>query len=110
MFQREDGTTVTKLSWLAPTKNTDGTDIDYELSYELHVSGEPVMVLPGSLNPDGAYEFPLSDVSALSDPGEYSLTLTAFEVGKPERESTQSNVLVIERLSVPLAPTGFSAE
>ena len=116
-FKNALGELLTLLSWLAPTQNTDGTAIDYELSYRLYVDAQPVMTLPGTLNPDGRYSFPLADVPALEEPGVYELTLTAFPQGvdlelEPERESGESNALLITTVvvTVPKEPSDLRGE
>lgn len=110
MFAR-DGVEATTLKWQAPTENEDGTDIDYPLAYNLYVDDEPVLTFPGTLNDDGMYSFPLADVPALSVPGDYTLSLTAFEDGKPERESDHSGTIIVTRLPAdPNAPRDLSVE
>ncbi|UCE39321.1 MAG: hypothetical protein JSW00_08910 [Thermoplasmata archaeon] len=116
-FRNALGELITLLTWLAPTQNVDGSDIDYALTYRLYVDAAPVSTFPGSLNPDGRYQYPLADVAALSVPGEYALTLTAFPEGtdletKPELESDQSNAITITAIlvRVPKEPTDLSTE
>ncbi len=110
IFER-DGLPVDKLTWQAPTENEDGSEIHYVLAYNLYVNSEPVLTFPGSLNEDGSYSFPLADVPALSTPGEYEITLTAYEDGKPERESDPSNAVVFTaREPDPNAPRDLSVE
>lgn len=108
VFTGENGETRTKLSWLAPTQNTDGSDITQALTYNLYVDGNQVSSFPGTLNPNGRYEYPLADVAALSDRGSYSLYLTA--VNEDGAESDASNTITINRVKVPGAPTDFLAE
>lgn len=97
------------LRWIAPTENTDGTPIDYDLAYNLYADGQPIASFPGTLNPEGQYTFPLADVGAMQDPGDYNLTLTAFDTALPDRESEPSNGIVIRRVAGPFAPAAFSA-
>lgn len=111
-FQNALGELITFLSWLAPTQNVDGTDIDYSLSYRLYVDSLPVMTFPGTLNPDGRYQFALADVPALGSEGVYELKLTAFPEGtdldiKPELESDPSNAISITTIVV-IIPKGPS--
>lgn len=117
IFKNELGTIITMLSWLAPTQNTDGSNIDYALTYQLYVDGAPVMVFPGTLNPDGKYTFLLQDVPALQEAGSYIVELTAFPEGLdlsefPERESDKSGSIVIVTIVVirPKGPSDFSTE
>lgn len=111
-FRNALGELITLLSWLAPTQNTDGTSIDYALSYRLYVDAQPVATFPGTLNPDGRYQFPLADVPALEEPGTYLLTLTAFPEGvdlelEPGRESDPSGELAITSVTI-IVPKGPS--
>lgn len=116
-FRNALGEVITFLTWLAPTLNVDGSDIDYALTYRLYVDAAPVSTFPGSLNPDGRYQYPLADVAALDAAGEYVLTLTAFPEGtdldaKPELESDQSNAITISAVlvRVPKEPADLSTE
>lgn len=102
-----------KLSWSAPTKNTDGSDITEPLSYTLGVSddgGEFVETLsfPGSLNPDGSYSVAFSELAL--EPGAHSIALRAFYVDQPEAKSGWSGALDIVLHAVPEAPFGLAAE
>jgi hypothetical protein len=117
IFKNELGTIITMLSWLAPTENVDGTPINYALTYQLYINGAATMVFPGSLNPDGKYEFPLADVPALQESGSYTLELTAFKEGvdleqNPLMESEKSNSILIMTVVVirPKGPSDFSTE
>jgi len=109
-YIRQDGNAITNLTWTAPTENTDGSPIDYELAYNLYIDGVQALAFPGTLNPDGRYSFAAADVPQLQEPGTYELTLTAFNTNVPDIESDPSNALTLTVVAVPLAPTAFSAE
>lgn len=105
-----DGVAVTKLEWTAPTENTDGTPIDYELSYNLYIDGVNTIALPGTLNPDGSFMALLADIAALAAPATYVLTLTAFSVAEPGLESVESSSITIIRRALPLAPSDVDTD
>lgn len=107
-YRREDGTLTTKLRWTAPTENTDGSPIDYSLAYNLYVDGALFSSFPGSLNPDGKYETDIAPLGLAK--GTHTLSLSAFDTAKPERESVRSNSIQIEVFVVPKPPMAFSAE
>jgi len=96
-----------KLSWTAPDTNTDGTPIDYALSYNMYVDGTINSSFPGSLNPDGRYEIPFAD-TAIGNEGTFNITLTAFNQTFPEAESDPSAPLEVTFAPVPLAPTDLA--
>lgn len=103
-----NGNPVTRLSWTAPTQNTDGTPITQSLTYNLYVDAANVLSFPGELNPDGSYGFPLADVPAIQVPDDYDVWLTA--VDEDGDESAPSGTIVLIRVpQVPLAPADFSA-
>jgi hypothetical protein len=116
-FKDETNTVRTNLKWTAPTENTDGTAIDYALTYRLYIDDVVAMTFPGTLNGDGVYYFPLADVGAITEPGSYTFELTAFPEGvdldqEPERESAKSNAVVVQAILaiVPKGPTDLSTE
>jgi len=108
MFARPDGTPVTKISWNAPTVNTDGSAVTDALTYNLYIDAVNMLSFPGSLNTEGKYEFPLADVPAIESPNTYAFELTAVDAGGDE--SGKSNAIDIVRVeTVPNAPSGLAA-
>ncbi len=100
-----------RLYWTAPTENTDGTAIDYELNYNLLVDGTAVASFPGSLNADGTYELQFADLAYEFTPEqEYTLALTAFSVATPERESAPSGSVTVRFFKIPNPPFNLVAE
>lgn len=81
------------ISWNAPTTNTDGTEIQYEVNYLVGIGTsadtiEPMMTLPAQLQEDGRFEAPI-ELLALEN-GEHFLALKAFAKEDPERVSEWS--------------------
>lgn len=116
-FKNASNAIVRNLTWTAPTENTDGTAIEYALTYRLYLEDVPVMTLPGTLNETGLYSFPLEDVAAITEAGLYTFELTAFPEGvdldqEPERESARSNAIQIMAVAtlVPKEPADLSTE
>jgi hypothetical protein len=109
MFVGQDGLPKTKLSWTAPTLNTDGSAITQSLTYTLYRHNNDVILsvlsFPGTLNPDGQYEFLLEDIASFNTDGVYTLSLTATD--EDGDESDHSNTIEVTRAMAPLAPTGF---
>jgi hypothetical protein len=104
----KDGAAITKLSWTAPTENTDGSPITQSLTYNLYQDVITALLsFPGTLNPDGQYSFPVADVAAFNADGDYTLSLTA--VDEDGDESDHSNSIVITRSMAPKAPALFGA-
>lgn len=97
-----------RITWTAPTENTDGTAIDYQLAYALLVDGEPVADFPGTLNPDGTYEALFADLPPIH--GEAEIALVAFDVAIPDRRSAPSGTLQVAFFPNPLPPTNLGAE
>ena len=93
-----------ELHWQAPTENTDGTPIDYELDYELGVDEVPTVTMVGSLQEDGTFRAPLNLMSF--EVGTYALQLRAINRDQPEFISGWSNSIPLEVLAdpVPAAP------
>ena len=102
-----------KLSWKAPTENTDGTPIAGALSYTLGVMTDTgvfsdVASFPGSLNPDGTYEALFADMPAFGT-GTVELALKAFYVEQPELVSDWSSSITASFGVVnPNAPFGLA--
>ena len=116
-FKNSTDNVVRNLTWTAPTENTDGTTIDYALTYRLYLDDVATMTFPGTLNAAGQYTFPLADVGAITEPGLYTFELTAFPEGvdldqEPERESARSNGIQILAVAVvvPKEPAELSTE
>jgi len=98
----------TKITWEAPTSNTDGSPIVGDLAYRLYVDGSGFADFPGALNPDGKYE---ADITVMGLPdGASTLTLAAFYVDKPELISDPSNGIdIVLGVARPNPPTGLDA-
>ena len=95
----------TTLKWTAPTQNTDGEPITYELDYEMGAGEplEPMYIVVGSLQTDGVYQAPLSD--AEFDEGENTIALRAIRRDVPDLKSAWSNAVTFEIARVvPKAP------
>jgi hypothetical protein len=103
----------TKLSWTAPTTNTDGTEITYDLEYEVgQVTSTgtiiSIMVVASQLQPDGQYEIPLEDITL--DYGEHTLVMCTFAKDNPYRKSAWSaGVSFILSAEIPNVPLGLTA-
>ena len=102
------GTIISVISWTAPTQNTDGTDIDYELNYVLYINGQATMTVQVT-------EYQLAAIPALSKPGTYTIAVSAFPrhvdlATNPDVESDLSNTIsiVVEQAKRPKAPTDLS--
>lgn len=99
-----------RLNWTAPTENTDGTAIDYELNYNLLVDGQEVASFPGTLNPNGQYEMLFADLAYDFElERTYTIALTAFSVANPERESAPSASIDIRFFKIPNPPFNLVA-
>jgi hypothetical protein len=97
-----------KLIWSAPTERVDGTPISGVLGYRLYLDGIAFADFPGTLNPDGNYEAPLT----ITEYGQYTATLSAIETyedGK-SRESAQSNDVTFMITAAPKAPVILAVE
>lgn len=98
----------TNLTWRAPTTNTDGTPIQYELSYELGVVGpqgdiQPYVTVVGSLRETDDYVAPISDMQFSA--GEHQVVLRALAENDPQRASEWSQpVTFIISDEIPNAP------
>lgn len=106
----------TAFFWTAPTKNVDGTDINYELVYgfEARIAGaqvpfEQVYVTPGSLNPDGQYTAPLSDMPYFELGKSYEVGLRAIQKDDTTNFSARTNTLTFTVTDkTPQPPLAFS--
>ena len=102
----------TKLSWTAPTENTDGSPITQALTYTLYIDIAgvltPTISFPGTLNPDGTYGFPLGDVGAFEDDRTYTLALTATDADGDESDFSNSIEIRVAGSQVPNAPAALS--
>lgn len=83
----------TKLTWTAPTTNTDGTPIQYEVDYELGVVGEdggitPKLVVVGELRDSDDYVAQISEMGF--EKGTHKVALRALAADDPERASEWS--------------------
>lgn len=90
---------VKTFRWSAPTEREDGTPLDVaEIGgYRLYIDGSAVVDMPGSLNPDGQYEFQ-RDFSH----GQYVAEITCIDT--EGRESDKSNSVPFVVISRPAAP------
>lgn len=84
-----------RMSWVAPTTNTDGTEINYDLEYEvglLDENGDPqsLMVVAAQLREETSeYQAPIADLQL--EPGEHEITMRTFAKEDPDRVSQWSN-------------------
>jgi hypothetical protein len=84
------------LSWVAPTTNTDGTPIQYELSYELGIQDaagliQPNVTIVGSLREDDKYVAPIADMGFES--GSHTIALRSLAANDPLRVSDWSSTV-----------------
>lgn len=84
----------TKLKWLAPSENVDGTPIDYALEYEVGLedsdgSLSALMVVASQLQSDDVYEAPIADLG-LEAGRTYRIALRTFAKDEPQRKSAWS--------------------
>jgi len=101
----------TRIKWRAPTENTDGTAINYSLAYNLYVNGAVTASFPGTLNPDGTYEFLFADLgSPLPKEQVHKIALSAFSTENPSRESAPSTEVEVTFFVIPKAPFALVAE
>lgn len=97
----------TKLSWRAPTENTDGSPFTVEqyAGFELALNEASAVSVPADWETDGTYELPLADFVTQS--GTYSLRMrTVAKNGNLSEWSAAVNFELDFR--VPGAPTGVS--
>lgn len=100
----------TKLSWRAPTENTDGSPFTVEQyhGFELQVNEGPdarLVSVPAVWETDGLYELPLADF--VTESGSYTLIMRT--VAKNGNVSAWSGAVSFALdFRVPGAPTGVS--
>lgn len=100
-----------RIFWNAPTTNVDGSAIDYELAYNLYVDGAgPVASFPGTLNPNGEYEFLFADLPTFPKNQVLTIALSAFSTANPTRESVPSTSVEVEFVGIPSAPFNVAVE
>ena len=98
----------TEFSWTALTKNTDGSDIEGDLSYTMTLDGEDFLSFPGTLNPDGRFFESTADMSLPK--GASTVRLKSFYIDAPDLVSAPSNALeIIVGVGTPEAPLDFGA-
>lgn len=97
------------ISWEAPTTNTDGTPIEYQLEYEVGLADESaeggyalLMTIPGQLREGKTYEAPISDLTL--EPGRHTIALRSFAKQDPARVSQWSEPVSFRLQPVPSAP------
>lgn len=102
------GVILSVISWVAPTQNTDGTAIDYELNYIIYVNGVACLTVQVT-------EYQLAAISCVQEPGSYTLAVSAYPrhidlATNPDVESDLSNTItiVVEEAKRPKAPTDLS--
>lgn len=96
---------IKTFKWSAPTERTDGTPLDVSEigGYRLYIDGAAVVDMPGSLNPDGHYEFQRD-----FGHGKYVAEITCID--SAGRESDKSNSVPFEVISRPAAPVLLAVE
>lgn len=102
-----NGQPVTKITWTAPTKNTDGTDVVGPLNYQLYVDGVAQVSFPGVLNPNGDFEQELAPLGVFTNDGTFEVYLTTID--GLSRESDPSGSIFIEVRIRPNPPTNLAA-
>jgi len=94
------------LSWTAPETNEDGSPITGTLEYEVGVQAgetfEPTVVIPGQLQPDGAYQAHISQLSL--GKGDHVLALRTFTKEQPSVKSSWSESVAFTIAGVPKPP------
>lgn len=108
--EREMKLNPKKLIWEAPTTNSDGSAIRYELEYEVGVlmgdeMYEPILTVPGQLRVGQLYEAQIAHFAL--EAGEHVIALRSFAKGDPERRSEWSESVVFRIAEVPSAPLGL---
>lgn len=89
-------------NWTAPTSRVDGSPIAAEdMNYRLYIDGKAFADFPGTLNPDGEYEW-ISDFTH----GDYTAHLTAIDIVN-DLESAKSNPIPFTVRAAPNPPTNL---
>ncbi len=97
-----------EFKWTAPTKNTDGSDVEGDLSYTLTVDEADFLSFPGTLNPDGKFFESTANMN-LPD-GASTVALKAFYLSAPSLVSKPSNAMdIIMGVTNPEPPLDFGA-
>jgi len=105
----------TVFRWQAPSKNEDGTAIDYTIDYELGedegdgIDGNyvPKVALAGSLTAGGFYEAPVGQMAW--SPGTHTVALRAINHAEPTKVSAWSNAAVfLWSDRIPMPPLAFT--
>lgn len=101
----------TRIRWVAPTENIDGTPIDYQLAYNLYVNDALTASFPGTLNPTGEYQFLFEELATpLPKEQTHEIALTAFSTDNPARESEKTPAIEVIFYGIPKAPFDLVAE
>ena len=102
-----------KLKWIAPTHNTDGTVFDESqyggfTLYILNADGSVAnsIAIPAAWDVDGAYEYPLASLGLPR--GSYRVAMTV--TNKQGMESDRSAAVSFTLASTPLPPSGLAVE
>lgn len=96
------------MSWEAPTTNVDGTEITYDLEYEVGLKTKEgpfdvIVTIPGQLQDGGRYTAPLSDLAL--DYGEHTIAMRSFAKDDLSRVSAWSEpVSFVLSEEIPNAP------
>lgn len=93
--------TLKTFKWNAPTERTDGSPLEGPISYNLYINDVGIVSFPGSLNPDGSYEFKREFPH-----GDYVAEITAVDDGG--LESSKSNSVPFTVRSAPAAPANLA--
>ena len=91
--------------WSAPVEREDGTPLDVSEigGYRLYIDGTAVVDMPGSLNPDGKYQYQRE-----FSHGNYVAEITCID--SEGRESKKSNSVPFVVISPPVAVADLSVE
>jgi hypothetical protein len=94
---------IKTFKWSAPTQREDGSALDVSEigGYRLYIDDEAIVDMPGSLNPDGKYEFQRDFAH-----GRYDAEITCIDT--EGRESAKSNRVPFVVESAPSAVVDLS--